>query len=196
MNETIRMQISAFVDGELPDNEAELLLRRMCQDNALREQAAEYLDIGRVMRAEVNVRGVDQLRERINAELDERPMEPAAGRAEGGARRGWRPVVGVAIAAGVAVVALFAFREVAVDPLNANSLLADKVAETDANGAYTVPPNEEVLRQYMMSHGAGSSEAGANGISARWVSLEFSQEVAADAAPGPDDPDSDVSSGD
>ena len=32
MNEGIEMQISAFVDGELPENEAELLLRRMSQD--------------------------------------------------------------------------------------------------------------------------------------------------------------------
>ncbi len=32
MNEGIEMQISAFVDGELPENEAELLLRRMSED--------------------------------------------------------------------------------------------------------------------------------------------------------------------
>ena len=52
MNETIRMQISAFVDGELPDNESELLLRRMSQDDDLRRLVAEYIEIGRTMRGE------------------------------------------------------------------------------------------------------------------------------------------------
>ena len=37
MNDGIKMQISAFVDGELPDNEAELLLRRLSQDLDLRQ---------------------------------------------------------------------------------------------------------------------------------------------------------------
>jgi len=31
MNEAIRMQVSAFVDGELPENEADLLVRRLSQ---------------------------------------------------------------------------------------------------------------------------------------------------------------------
>ena len=43
MNDGIRMQISAYVDGELPENEAELLLRRMSQDAELRQEVAEYL---------------------------------------------------------------------------------------------------------------------------------------------------------
>ena len=40
---------SPFVDGELPDNESELLLRRLSQDAALRQQVAEYLEIGRLV---------------------------------------------------------------------------------------------------------------------------------------------------
>jgi negative regulator of sigma E activity len=44
------MQVSAFVDGELPENEAELLVRRLSQDAVLRQQVAEYLAIGRIRR--------------------------------------------------------------------------------------------------------------------------------------------------
>ena len=83
MNDAIRMQISAFVDGELPQNEAELLLRRLCQDGALRQQAAEYMAVGRIMRGERTVAGMAQLRQRIAAELDNQdvqldaPAEPA-----------------------------------------------------------------------------------------------------------------------
>jgi len=38
MNEAIKMQLSAFVDGELPENESELLLRRLSQDAELRQR--------------------------------------------------------------------------------------------------------------------------------------------------------------
>ena len=41
MNEALKMQISAFIDGELPENEAELLLRRLNQDAAMRQQVAD-----------------------------------------------------------------------------------------------------------------------------------------------------------
>ena len=72
MNEAIKMQISAFVDGELPDSEADLLLRRMSQDAELRRVAADYLDLGRVMRNESSVRNVERLRERIAAAIDDK----------------------------------------------------------------------------------------------------------------------------
>ena len=50
MNDSLKLQISAFIDAELPDNETELLLRRLSQDAALRAQAAQYLAIGRAIR--------------------------------------------------------------------------------------------------------------------------------------------------
>ena len=65
MNDAIRMQLSAYVDGELPENEAELLLRRMSQDAELRREVAEYLAIGRVMRGEVSVAGTDSIRDLV-----------------------------------------------------------------------------------------------------------------------------------
>ena len=71
MNDQIRMQISAFVDGELPDAEADLLLRRMGQDAELRKKAAEYLEIGRAMRGEASVRGIERLQERIAAGIND-----------------------------------------------------------------------------------------------------------------------------
>ena len=71
MNEAIRMQLSAFVDGELPDNEAELLLRRLSQDAELRQHVAEYMAIGRAIRGDTQVAGIDGLRDRIAATIDE-----------------------------------------------------------------------------------------------------------------------------
>ena len=81
MNETLKMQISAFVDGELPDNESELLLRRLSQDAAMRQQVAEYLRIGRLIRRDQDVPGIDTLRGRIATPLAYRHLgfAPPAG---------------------------------------------------------------------------------------------------------------------
>ena len=85
MNEGLEMQISAFVDGELPDNEAELLLRRLSQDAVMRQQVARYLEIGRLIRQDKDVPGVDKLRGRIAAALgDELVAEPVEQEAVGG----------------------------------------------------------------------------------------------------------------
>ena len=112
MNETIRMQISAFVDGELPDNEAELLLRRMSQDAGLRSLVAEYLEIGRVMRGESSVRGMASLRDRVGAEIDDRPIEVHDLPDAAASKRNWRPIAGAAVAATVAIAAVFGLQQV------------------------------------------------------------------------------------
>ena len=69
MNDGIKMQISAFVDGELPDNEAELLLRRLSQDPDLRQQAAEFLAICHALRDQPHIPGAEALRKRSAADI-------------------------------------------------------------------------------------------------------------------------------
>jgi negative regulator of sigma E activity len=169
------MQISAFVDGELPDAEADLLLRRMSQDAELRRQAAEYLDIGRAMRGEPSVRGVERLQQRVNAALEDKPLDDVEVPPENRSGGTLRPLVGIAVAASVALVALFGLQlSPGVDDTNA---LPETSAAAEDPG-YTVPqPVDEQLRQYYLSHGASSSEAGANGINARLVSLRLSEET-------------------
>ena len=132
------MQLSAFVDGELPENEAELLLRRMSQDAELRQQVAEYLAIGRAMRGDAQVPGIDRLRERVANALGEPLSEEITDDAVPGEHSYLRPVVGVAVAAGVALVAIFALSQVSSfddgvpandDPLAATPDAADFVDE-------------------------------------------------------------------
>ena len=179
MNDAIRMQISAFVDGELPEAEADLLLRRMSQDAELRKQAAEFLEIGRLMRGEPGVPGVDRLQDRISAEIDDKPLaadEVALATPEG---RSVRPLLGVAVAASVALIAIFGLQlRPGVDsPVDvaADNVVAEGV---DAPG-YIVPPQpvDEELRQYILSHGASSSELGANSMNTRLVTLRLSEEA-------------------
>ena len=189
MNDAIRMQISAFVDGELPDAEADLLLRRMSQDAELRRKAAEYLEIGRAMRGERNVRGIDRLLERIAAEIDDKPMDDDVAAPESAPARAIRPLAGIAVAASVALIGIFGLQ---VTPGVDEEVGSDSaVAETADDPGYTVPQQvDEQLRQYYLSHGASSSELGANGMNARLVSLRLSEEeLSEEDAEDPDEAD-------
>ena len=176
MNDAIRMQISAFVDGELPDSEADLLLRRMSQDAELRREAAEYPELGRVMRGESAVRGTGRLRKRISAALDDKAFDDRSTETAESPARLVRPLVGVAVAASVALIALFGLQLTpgADRPVGVDEGVADAASEP----GYTVPrPIDDDLRQYLLSHGASSSELGANGMNARLVSLRMSEET-------------------
>lgn len=176
MNDAIRMQISAFVDGELPDNEADLLLRRMGQDAELRHKVAEYLAIGRALRGEITVPGVDRIHERVTAAIDDKPLAENVETAGTPTARGIRPLAFAAIAATVALVAIFGLQQtMSVDGVDAVTP-APAVVEID-NG-YTVPrPMDDRLRQYYLSHGATATENGANGINSRFVTLRLSEEA-------------------
>ena len=172
------MQISAFVDGELPDAEADLLLRRMSQDAELRQKVAAYMEIGRAMRGEPGVPGIERLQERISAALDDKPLDDDEVVPEAPARRAVRPLAGIAVAASVALVALVGLQMTeGVDGTDAAP--GNTVAGAVEEAGYTVPqPVDEQLRQYYLSHGAASSsELGANGMNARLVTLRLSDEA-------------------
>jgi anti-sigma factor RsiW len=179
MNDALKMQISAFVDGELPDQEAELLMRRLSQDGTLRRQAARYLEIGRLIRGEKHLPGVRQLRERISASLaGEVPPTHLAPERAGG--RYLRPAAGLAIAASVAVLALVGLRQVnqpvetVVNAAPAPTGVVDRASYTEpAVGEILADRPSEMLMQYYLSHGATSGDLGANGILTRLVTLEL-----------------------
>ncbi|MBT8091539.1 MAG: sigma-E factor negative regulatory protein [Gammaproteobacteria bacterium] len=182
MNDAIRMQISAFVDGELPDNEADLLLRRMGQDRELRQRVAEYLAIGRIMRDEASWAGVDRIHERVSAALEDRPVDVQPDNIVASPDRKLRPLATVAAAAAVAVIALFALQQTTgVDGVPVASGPSTTGAATTADAAYTVPQAlDEQILQYYRIHGATASDAGANGMITRFVSLRLDEEALPD----------------
>jgi sigma-E factor negative regulatory protein RseA len=184
MNDAIKMQISAFVDGELPQNEAELLLRRLCQDGKLRQQAAEFLAMGRAIRGERSVPGIVNLRGRISAALDDATIQEEPDVITSARPRFLRPLAGVAIAATVALAALLGLQQVSVGP-DVEVLPGDSaVAESADDGAYTVPDQgDDPLRDYYLRHSASSSYFGANSINARLVTLQLREGVIVDSLP-------------
>jgi hypothetical protein len=175
MNDAIKTQISAFVDGELPQNEAELLLRRLCQDVELRNQAAEYLAMGRAMRGERAIAGMSMLRERVAAAVDDKELQEEFADAEAAAPRFMRPLAGVAIAATVALAALIGLQQMS-DVAEVDTVQGSEAVAEAADDSYTVPepePEFDLLSDYYNSHDASSSHIGFDSITPRLITYEI-----------------------
>jgi negative regulator of sigma E activity len=168
MNDGINMQISAFVDGELPEAEAQLLLRRLSQDAELRQQAAEYFAIGRALRGQGSIASGGDLRGRIAAAIDDRILEEEFDDIEPVGRRFVRPLTGFAIAATVAVAAILGLQQFGTAPGTNLDSAAPAVAEGPAEESYTVPDME-----YFQRHDQYSSEFGSNNFEFRRVGTEI-----------------------
>jgi sigma-E factor negative regulatory protein RseA len=181
MSEPIREQISAFLDGELPASETELLLKRLARDPELRECFGRYALIGEAARGASHAHFAKSFPARVNGAIDGAPevaVPPPARVAV--APRWWRPMAGAAVAAGVAVVAIVALQQRAVTPaltgvtVAANRAAASAVAAPAAASrseaiSYTVPTTfseapaalpEARLTNYVFAHSRYSSLLG------------------------------------
>ena len=178
MNEALKEQISAFVDGELSEHETELLLRRLAQDKTLRDAVERYMAIGRNMRREPEIARMAELRGRVAQAIDGQE-KAQAGVERQGVSRHIKPVAGMAVAASVAIVALFGLRQGTELPGSAMDVAETVAAAGDV--AYTVPsasgaegtaPSSGLARFYL-KHGATTSAMGSNDVNSRLVSFEL-----------------------
>ncbi|HZC37233.1 MAG TPA: sigma-E factor negative regulatory protein, partial [Sphingomicrobium sp.] len=116
MSDQIREQVSAFLDGELPNSETELLLKRLSRDGELRESFGRYTLIGEAVRGGASSLMTKGFAGRVNLAIDGEPI-PANGHVpQSRAHRWWRPFASASVAAGVAVVAVVALQQRAVAP--------------------------------------------------------------------------------
>lgn len=168
MNDMIRMQISAFVDGELPDSESELLLRRLCQDAELRQVVAGYMEIGRNMRHDLDLPGMANLRHRVAEELGAEPYAEVPAR-KPLSNRYVRPLTGIAVAATVAALAIFSLQQTSAPTV-------DEQRAAD-NSGYTQPPADNRLDEMFRLHESASGNVGSNAILAEFVTLEINEDV-------------------
>jgi sigma-E factor negative regulatory protein RseA len=116
MSEQIREQVSAFLDGELPSSETELLLKRLTRDPELRESFGRYALIGEALRGSGHPAISKTFAERVGQAIDggahQIPQAPVALSAP----KWWRPFAGAAVVAGVAAVAVVALQQRAITP--------------------------------------------------------------------------------
>jgi negative regulator of sigma E activity len=139
MSEQIREQVSAFLDGELPNTETELLLKRLSRDPELRESFGRYALIGEAVRGTSRAYLSKGFPSRVNLAIDGEPVTAGANPALRAAPRWWRPFAGVAVAAGVAAVAIVGIQHRSVAPgLRAGAALTAPLALTAQNSA--APP--------------------------------------------------------
>ncbi len=139
-------QLSALFDDELPSQQADLVIRRISRDAVMRRRWQNYALIGACLRGEPLAGAGSKacLAERVSARLaaEAEILAPwgtrtSAGSAAGGgvARFFGRGAMGGAVAAAVAVMAVFVVRSIGpvVDPAGGSDLYARDVA-VDSNG--------------------------------------------------------------
>jgi sigma-E factor negative regulatory protein RseA len=161
MSEQIREQVSAFLDGELPNSESELLLKRLTRDGVLRESFGRYALIGEAIRGASRAYLTQGFAGRVNLAIDGEPNSAGGQVAQVHASRWWRPFAGAAVAAGVAAVAVVAFQQRADAPglrpalaLNAQSRAQVQPAALAQNGAVPAAPREAISYTVPAASGA------------------------------------------
>src|ERR1700692_3810149 len=128
MSEQIREQVSACRDGELPNSETELLLKRLTRDGELRESFGRYALIGEAIRGTGRGLLTKGFSGRVNLAIDGELIPANEHIAQARGPRGWRPLAGAAVAAGVAAVAVVALQQRAVAPTLRTGALTAQVA--------------------------------------------------------------------
>ena len=108
MNDLLHEQLSALIDGELPAAETTLLLKRLEREPELRVRLARYRVCGETLRGGDRVRVRSEFTLKLAAAMaDEPPHAPVVRpRRAAAALRVLKPLVGFAVAAGVAGAAI------------------------------------------------------------------------------------------
>jgi hypothetical protein len=170
----VQDQVSAFLDDELADEETAFLVRRFEWDAEARDQLRRYTAIGCALRSELTTADPDVLRRRVasamrGATSQQQPTTRLASVAPSWRTRLVRPLVGVGIAAAVAIAAVVALRsanearfpvDASLDrtPVQARQWIEPPsyvVPQDAAESGPVVPPIR--LTNYLMRHGEYAS---------------------------------------
>lgn len=173
MTDTINEQISAFVDGELPDAERELLQKRLAADDELRSTWQRYHLIRDAIR--------EDLPEFINKGNDMTYMQDdsdvsSVRSSVSLSQRFIRPLAGMAIAASVAVIAVVgvlyngdqlapqALPQIAVSPASTVSMPDNYRIVPRSGWKSAKPAVVSYLNGYLVDHSSYAGFGSAQGI--------------------------------
>jgi len=112
MTDRIKEQLSAFLDGELPDPESALLLKRLERDDELRGALSRYSLIGAVLRSDGDVPAARQVAARVSAAIAREPARGTRFVRLPGYGAFLRAAAGAAVAAGVALGAVLLVQQI------------------------------------------------------------------------------------
>ena len=193
MTDPVKEQLSAFLDGELPEAELDLLLKRVHRDSGLQGSLDRYALAGEALRSPnfpVPSAGFAmRISQAIAAEAgDSKPVTAPAPSSRIAAARWLRPVGGAAIAAGVAALAVMAVQpqspETAVAPMaNVNPAPSDKyIVPNTTTPTQLVPAT--YLAKYVMAHSEYALPLGRRTVLSSVLSDDESDTEAAATEPG------------
>ncbi|HKE93584.1 MAG TPA: sigma-E factor negative regulatory protein [Povalibacter sp.] len=178
MTDPVKEQLSACLDGELPEGELDLLLRQLQRDPQLRQSLGRYSLVGEAVRGQRPVCASEGFADRVAAAV---AAESVAAETSGRPVRKvssarvveWlRPVAGMAIAAGVAAVAVISLRPAAtIESAQMAATTETAGIESSEPASYTVPTNIDSspgaafvpaarLTNYVVAHSEFSSPLG------------------------------------
>jgi sigma-E factor negative regulatory protein RseA len=174
MTDQIREQMSALLDGELPQDEVGLLVRRMERDIELKRAFGSYVLIGETLRAPGAGTASPDFAARVQAEIDvgAGPM-PAELSVRGQVRSRWlRPVAATAVAAGTAFAALLLMRpgdrQGAPAPAGLDSVRPVLAEFAGSDNASPTPAQSQRLAGYLVAHSQFASPIGRRSV---WTSV-------------------------
>jgi len=191
MSEQIREQVSAFLDGELPHSETDLLLKRLMRESELRASFGRYALMGESVRGSGTARLSHGFAARVNRVIDGEPRVPNIPLPIPRLQR-WRPFAGAAVAAGVAAIAVLALQQRAVAPtLRAAPPMVAQSGEGTPREAlsYTVPATvgdapaampAARLTNYVFAHSKYSSVLGQHNVLSGLLADASGEEATAD----------------
>ena len=175
MSDNKSEQLSALMDGEVDAPECELLIKRLCHNEAKDEQACweRYHLIGDALKNNLPHIIKHDLSSRVRAALADEPTVLAPRRFGINWKRVTKPLAGAAIAASVASVSIIGLRlmlpeqsavtSVATSAPSSLSLPQDSVtavAETEGNTAVQADELESRLNGYLVNHSEFAMPAG------------------------------------
>jgi sigma-E factor negative regulatory protein RseA len=179
MTEHLRDQLSAFLDGELPRPEVELLLRRLAGNDELQIALSRYVVIGECLRNAPARSVTRSFAARVRAAVAAEGSRTGVDRLRSLGR--WlRPIGGLAIAATVATVAILGLqRTQQVDPVLTTQVASSAAPAASIGGpaidepmSYIVPAPRTSgpvmpggrLTSYVVAHSEYSSPLGRRNV--------------------------------
>jgi sigma-E factor negative regulatory protein RseA len=179
---TADSQLSAFLDGELPDEEMDLFIRRLSRDAALKRSLSRYALIGEVMRTPATGRGAmagSGFAARVGAAIDAEEAKAGPAAVENRSR-GFGPLAGLSSAAGVVVIVVGLLARSPDAPPATVAVTQGPEDASVAEASYVVPeitvtgplvPSAR-LTNYVMAHSEYSSPIGRRNVLSSMLSDE------------------------
>lgn len=210
MTDRIKEQLSAFLDGELPDPESALLLKRLERDDELRGALSRYSLIGAVLRSDGEVPAARQVAARVSAAIAREPFRAATFARLPRRETVLRSLAGIAVAASVALGAVLLVQQVnAPAAASGSAVLARAEAppvepvadEMDASEApatpYVTPPAADgpaagipqaELANYLVAHYGYASPLARRSVGAGLISDDAAASAGAPSPASQPDP--------